>query len=614
MSMGIVGRTVFAALCAASCSVAATAQGLSHWPDSTLYDGFDGVANGPSSDADASRFLAQATFGPTSGDIAHLRSVGYQTWFNEQFTAPASNETHYLDWVLATFPDEYLSDDTRLEIWTINSVGTPDPSRGGYPNNAPTDALRQRVAMALSEIFVVSNSNGTLSYEPWALASFYDKLAGDAFINYRTLLEDVTKHPAMGIFLSMIQNQKADPDQNIHPDENYAREVNQLFSIGLNQLNLDGTPVLVGGQPVPTYDQTTVRGFAAVFTGWDWNNAGCGDSTYTCCVYDENSGEDTYFWCGPSNYNDPPWQLPMQPIEHYHDNTSDKQLLVYSGEALPGGVLVHGGDAQAEMTAALDNIFNHPNVGPFIATRLIERLVTSNPSPAYVRRVAQVFNNNGSGVRGDLKAVVKAILLDPEARYGQWTYPDTFGKLREPLLKITQMWRAMSGRSTGGRIGTLNPWPPIEEQIGQAPLRSPTVFNFFKPNYAPPGEVQDRGLVSPEFQILSDTQIVATPNYFFHEVFCDYTGSTACWASDDPATIQMDEDRDAALAQTNPAGLVDAYNALFMSGQMSPFMRDVLITRLNLLTEDVYGSDLGRTRVQHALYLILNSPEYSIQK
>jgi hypothetical protein len=186
--------------------------------------------------------------------------------------------------------------------------------------------------------------------------------------------------------------------------------------------------------------------------------------------------------------------------------------------------------------------------------------------------------------------------------------------LREPLLKITQMWRAMAGRSTGGRIGTLNPWPPIEEQIGQAPLRSPTVFNFFKPDYAPPGEVQDRGLVSPEFQILSDTQIVATPNYFFHEVFCDYTGSTACWASDDPATMQMDEDRDAALAQSDPAGLVDAYSALFMSGQMSPFMRDVLITRLNLLTEDVYGSDLGRTRVQHALYLILNSPEYSIQK
>jgi uncharacterized protein (DUF1800 family) len=587
---------------AAYCGIAAAQS--SHRPDSTMHDGFDGVS-GPSFDADAARFLAQATYGPTSQSIAHLRAVGYDAWLAEQFAEPASTETQYLDWVSLTWPEEYLFDDTRMEIWTINSVGTPDPSRGGA---IPTDALRQRIAFALSEIFVVSNSNGTLAYEPWALASFYDMLAADAFVNYRTLLEDVTKHPAMGIFLSSIQNQKADPTENIHPDENYAREVMQLFSIGLKQLNLDGTPVLAGGQDVPTYDQTTVRGFAAVFTGWDWNNTGCGDTTYNCC------DGDYFFWCGPSNQNDPPWMLPMQPVEAYHDNTSDKQLLVYPGVSLPNGVLVHGGDAQTEMTHALDNIFNHPNVGPFIATRLIERLVTSNPTPAYVQRVATVFNNNGSGVRGDLKAVVTAILLDPEARYGQWQLPDTFGKLREPLLKITQMWRAMEARSTGGRIGTLATWPPIEEQIGQAPQRSPTVFNFFKPDFEQPGEVEDRGLVSPEFQILTDTAIVATPNYFFHEVFCDYTGSTNCWASDDPTTMQMNEDRDAALAASDPVGLVDAYNALFMSGQMSPFMRDVLITRLNLLTEDNYGQDLGRTRVQHALYLILNSPEYSIQK
>jgi uncharacterized protein (DUF1800 family) len=612
MAIGSGMRASLAAI-VASFGMAASAQGLSHWPDGSFRDSFDGIAGGPATDSDAARFLAQATFGPSSNDIAHLRSIGYTGWLNEQLAAPVSTETHYLDWFLTAYPNDYLSDDTRLEVWAINSVGTPDPSRPP-PNNVPSDQLRQRIAFALSEIFVVSNSNGTLAYEPWALASFYDMLAAGAFGNYRTLLENVSKHPAMGIFLSSIQNQKADATQNIHPDENYAREVMQLFSVGLKQLNADGTPVLVGGQAVPTYDQTTVRGFAAVFTGWDWNNTGCGDSTYTCCMYNEDEGWGTYFWCGPSNYNDPPWMLPMEPVEHYHDNTSDKQLLVYPGVSLPGGVLVHGGDAQTEMTEALDNIFNHPNVGPFIATRLIERLVTSNPTPAYVQRVAQVFNNNGSGVRGDLKAVVKAILLDPEARYGQWQRPDTFGKLREPLLKITQMWRAMEARSTGGRIGTLAPWPPIEEQIGQAPGRSPTVFNFYKPDFEQPGEIEQRGLVSPEFQILTDTAVVATPNYFFHEVFCDYTGSTNCWASDDPTTMQMNEDRDAALAATDPAGLVDEYSALFMSGQMSPFMRDVLITRLDQLTEDNYGQDLGRTRVQHALYLILNSPEYSIQK
>jgi len=613
MTIGTWGR-IGAMLVLVAFGTNAGAQGLSHWPEAGFHDSFEGVANAPAADSDAVRFLTQATFGATYDEITHLRDIGYQGWFNEQFTAPASTETQYLDWVASTFPDEYLSDDTRVEIWTINSVGTPDPSRSGYPNNAPTDQLRQRVAFALSELFVVSNSNGTLAYEPWALASFYDLLAADAFMNYRTLLEDVTKHPAMGIFLSMIMNQKADPDQNIHPDENYAREVMQLFSVGLTQLNIDGTPVLAGGEPVPTYDQTTVRGFAAVFTGWDWNNTGCGDNTYTCCMYNEEEGWGTYFWCGPRNYNDPPWRLPMQPIEHYHDSTSDKQLLVYPGVALPNGVLVHGGDAQTELTAALDNIFHHPNVGPFVASSLIRRLITSNPTPQYVQRVATVFNNNGSGVRGDLRAVVKAILLDPEARYGQWQHPDTYGKLREPLLKVTQIWRAMEARTGNGRVSSLNVWPPLETEIGQAPMRSPTVFNFFRPDFQQPGEVEDRGLVSPEFQIMTDTMVVSTPNLLFSFIFCDYTGSDACWASDDPQTMQVYEDRDAAIAASNPTQLVDDYNLLFMAGQMSPFMRNVIVTRLNQLTEDDYGNDLGRVRVQHALYLIMNSPEYSIQK
>ena len=585
------------------------AQALSHWPDAGFHDGFDAIAGTITRDADAARFLAQATFGATPDDIAHLRLVGYQGWLNEQFAAPLATQSQYLDWVAAQDPDEYLSDDTRLESWSINSAGTPDPSRSGYPDNAPTDQLRQRVAFALSEIFVVSNSNGTLAYAPWSLTSYYDMLATDAFANYRVLLEDVGKHPAMGIFLSSIQNRKADPEQNVHPDENYAREVMQLFSIGLEQLNPDGSQQLSGGQPIPTYDQTTVRGFAAVFTGWDWNNTSC-NATDSCC------DEDTFFYCGAGNTDAPSWRLPMQPVEAYHDDTSDKQLLVYPGVALANGILVHGGDAQAELTAALDNIFHHPNVGPFIATRLIQRLVTSNPTPQYVQRVAQVFNDDGSAqhVRGNLQAVVRAILLDSEARYGQWQRPDTFGKLREPLLKATHLWRALAGRSSGGRVANLRTYPTIENLYGQAPLRSPTVFNFFKPDFQQPGEVQDRGLHSPEFQILSDTMVVATPNDLFHQIFCDYTDSDACWGSDDPATLQMNEARDAALAASDPAALVDAYNDLLMSGQMSPFMRDVLVTRLNLLTEDNYGQDLGRTRVQHALYLILNSPEYSIQK
>ena len=333
-------------------------------------------------------------------------------------------------------------------------LGTPDPSRGMA---VPGDQLRQRVAFALSEIFVVSNKNGTLAYQPWALASWYDMLAANAFGNYRDLLEDATLHPAMGIYLTHMQNQKADAALNIRPDENYAREVLQLFSIGLVRLGSDGTPLLDGGQPIPTYGQAAVRGFAAVLTGWNWNNTGCGPTTYVCCT------EETYARCGPYDYNVPAWKLPIQPIEAFHDNTNAKQLLDYAGAALPGGVLAPGGSAPVELDAALDNIFHHPNVGPFIGRRLIQRLVTSNPSPAYVQRVASAFNNNGNGVRGDLKATVRAILGDPEARFGQWMFPSTFGKLREPLPQEHQLWRAMSASTEWASIETLNPWPPIED-------------------------------------------------------------------------------------------------------------------------------------------------------
>ena len=583
----------------------AAAQPPSHRPDAGMRSGFERADAGPSSDADAARFLTQATFGPTLADIAHLRSVGYQAWLNEQFARPVSTEIPYLDWVenLPSTPsgNNTVNDDTRLEIWTINALGTPDPSRGMA---VPSDQLRQRVAFALSEIFVVSNKNGTLAYQPWALASWYDMLATNAFGNYRNLLKDATLHPAMGIYLTHMQNQKADATHNIRPDENYAREVLQLFSIGLVQLGDDGTPILSGGQPIPTYGQPSVRGFAAVLTGWNWNNTGCGPSTYVCC------DEGNYGNCGRYGYNLPSWKLPMQPIEAFHDNTSAKQLLDYAGVALPAGMLAAGGNAAQELDVALDNIFHHPNVGPFIGRRLIQRLVTSNPSPAYVQRVAATFNNNGSGVRGDLKATVRAILLDPEARFGQWMFPSTFGKLREPLLKNTQLWRAMSATTETGRIETLSPYPGIEDWYGQGPLRSQSVFNFFQPDYRHSGEISSLGLVSPEFQILSDITSVSTNNRLFSLAFCWHSDGGNCWENGHGATLYLDTARDAPLAASNPSALLDRYSVLFLSGQMSPFMHQTLLTRLNAIS----GSTRGRQRVQHALYLILNSPEYSIQK
>lgn len=583
----------------------ATAQ--SHRPDTIMRYGFESAAAGPFSDEEAARFLAQATFGPTLEDIAHLRAIGYGAWLDEQFAQPAATQIPYLDWV-NTIPDNNVTDDTRLEIWTINALGTPDPSRGMA---RPSDQLRQRMAFALSEIFVVSSKNGTLLYQPWALASWYDMLAQDAFGTYRTLLEDVTLHPAMGIYLTHLGNQKANPTLNIRPDENYAREVMQLFSVGLVQLNPDGTPALAGGQPQPTYGQATVRGLAAVLTGWIWNNAGCGPGSYVCCT------ASTYTYCGPYNdYDRPVWRLPMQPIEAFHDSTHPKQLLDYPGVALPNGVLAPGGNAQAELAAALDNLANHPNVGPFIALRLIQRFVTSNPTPAYVQRVATVFANNGSGVRGDLKATLRAILLDPEARFGHWTNAQRFGKLREPLLRNTHLWRAMNAITPSGRPVTLTPYPGIEDWYGQGPLRSPSVFNFFRPDYRAHGEIDALGLRSPEFQILSDTYAVATANRLFSVSFCWYrTGGAydgSCWADNYQGnrTLYLELGRDAALADSDPGALLDRYNLLFMSGQMSPFMRQTLLTRLNAIS----GSHRARLRIQHALYLIINSPEYVVQK
>lgn len=595
---------LMALLCWLSCS-AVLAQMADHRPDAMFVHGFESVDDGPFTDAAASRFLAQATFGTTLDDIAHLRAIGYRAWIDAQFSAPVSTQEPYLNWVsgLPDLPEgnNHVTDDTRLEIWAIQAVGTPDPSR----NMAiPSDQLRQRVAFALSEIFVVSSKNGTLAYQPWALASWYDMLSTNAFGNYRDLLEDATLHPAMGIYLSHIQNRKADPVRNIRPDENYAREVMQLFSIGLVQLNADGTPQLANGQAVNTYSQATVRGLAAVLTGWNWNNTGCGPGSYTCCTI------NTYTNCGLYDYNVPAWKLPMQAVEAFHDSANAKQLLVYPGVALTNGMLDAGGSAASDLRAALDNLFQHPNVGPFVARRLIQRLVTSNPSPAYIQRVAAAFADNGAGIRGDLKSVVRAILLDAEARFGHWTMAQRFGKLREPLIKNIHLWRAMSARTQSARIETLNPYPSIEDWYGQAPLRSPSVFNFFRPDFRQHGEVSTLGLYSPEFQILNDSIAVATTNRLFSLSFCWHSDGGSCWENSHGATMYLDTARDADIAASDPHALLDRYNLLFFSGQMSPFMRATLLTRLNAIT----GSTRGRQRVQHALYLILNSPEYSVQK
>jgi len=261
------------------------AQGLSHRPDAIWRQGFEAASAGPFSDAEAARFLNQATFGATLGDIQHLRQVGYETWFAEQFAETPSYQAPFLDWAGQTAG---VYQQQRLEAWLINSVGLYDPSN---PPRVHKDQLRQRVAFALSEIFVVSDQNPGLELQAWATASWYDMLAANAFGRYRDLLEGVTLHPAMGVYLSMVGNRKPDTTLNIRPDENYAREILQLFSIGLKQLDANGQPVLVAGQPVPTYNQNTVRGFAHVFTGWNFND--CSTAEYPDCVGDYHAPESS---------------------------------------------------------------------------------------------------------------------------------------------------------------------------------------------------------------------------------------------------------------------------------------------------------------------------------
>lgn len=531
-------------------------------------------------DTAAARFLAQATFGPTLTDIARVRSIGERAWLDEQFAMPASYETAYLQQLGPTAVYD-LGQGARMEAWFLHALGGQDPFQSGVVHR---DQLRQRVAFALSQVMVVSDQNGTLNGQPYALASYYDVLVRNAFGNYRQLLEEVTLHPAMGVYLSMLGNRKPDPSRNIRPDENFAREVMQLFSVGLVQLGPDGVPLrTAGGATIPTYDQQTVRGMAHVFTGWHFT--GCdGDDFDDCWYYDQDA---------------PAWRTPMVAYAQQHDSASSKQLLVYPGVALANGVLPAGGTARADLTAALDNIFRHPNVGPFIARRLIQRLVTSNPTAGYVRRVAARFNDNGAGVRGDLRAVVAAILLDAEAR--PVVRPArNFGKVREPILRLTHGWRALNARTGTGRMSEYYP----ESYLAQAPLRAPSVFNFYSPDYKPAGDAGDRGLVAPELRLATDDNIPSTANAFADEFFHYYVGNPDVGPND----ISVDLSRDMPLA-ANPGALVDRYDTLFLAGRMSPEMRAILLQRLQGMT----NTNGGRDRVQEALFLIVNSPEYVAQ-
>lgn len=511
---------------------------------------------------EAARLLSQATFGVRMQDIDALVNLGPDKWLEQQLGMPASYHLPYFENLQNQIPRDEMWRAHRVEAWWQHSIFAEDQ-------------LRQRVAFALSELMVVSEKSNLFDdFE--GLLGYYDILVKHAFGNYRDLLEEVTLSPIMGMYLSMLGNEKADIARNIRPDENYARELMQLFSIGLVELNLDGSPKLdAQNQTIATYDQEIIENFAKVFTGWHFNGT---------------SEETWHRWW--QNYNT---QLPMTAVESYHDR-SEKHLL--NGLVLPAEQ-----SAYADLSAALDNIFAHQNLAPFVARHLIQRLVSSNPSRDYVQRVAQVFNDNGQGIRGDLAAVVKAVLSDQEALSGHQTMPERFGKMREPIIKATHLWRAFNASSPNGRIELG--WP--DYFFNQAPLASPSVFNFFLPDHTTPGALAEQDLVVPELQIMTETFVVRTTNFLAYYALWGHSQHDREFSEHD---IIVDYSAEAALIDS-PDELIQRLNLLLLSGSMSESYKAILLEAI----EEAQQSQVpAHEQIANLVFLIMSSPQYAVQQ
>ncbi|MEO8672180.1 MAG: DUF1800 family protein [Tahibacter sp.] len=508
------------------------------------------------SDADAARFLTQATFGPTRAEITRLRSLGYSLWIDQQLSAPPTLARPFMDAVNTALVagGQTIGHNQRLDRWFYTAAYAPDQ-------------LRQRMAFALSQIFVISDQNGTLSGEPIQVTEYWDMLARDAFINYRTLLGDVTYNPSMGKYLSHFRNRKAATGRE--PDENYAREVMQLFSIGLIERNLNFSPLLNAGQPIATYDQNVITNYAKLFTGFNYSDA-------------------TTIFNGTNTY------LAMTCIATEHDVTLKT--------VLDGMTIAAGQTCAQDVSDGLNIITAHPNVAPFISRQLIQRFVGSNPSANYIQRVAQKFQNNGSGERGDLGAVIKAILTDSEARGAPTA---TSGKLREPLLRLTAMWRAFDAQvpptSAFGEIkmGLTNP----TGTYGQRPLGAATVFNFYEPDYQQPGPIENAQLYSPEMQIINESTTFAIANNLYNYSWNSYIGMTT------PPTDRPLLDLTSLTSLATPTAMVDEANLRMMYGSMSSNMRTTMINMLTFMT--------GASTVEKArslIYIVAISPEAAMQR
>ncbi|MEM6893789.1 MAG: DUF1800 family protein [Bacteroidota bacterium] len=507
---------------------------------------------------DASRFLAQATMGYDYETIQMAAAMGFEAWIDEQFSLPRQSYED-LGEIIAEAGEEGQGWSNYRSAWWNYVLSSPDQ-------------LRQRMNYNLSELLVVSGFGNDFFEDVGNLSNVYYDILGDhAFDNYRTLLRDISLNPSMGIYLSHFNNPRSDPANNIHPDENYAREVMQLFSIGLYELNNDGSQKLDGnGNFIPTYDNDDIREFAKIFTGF-----GDGRPEGQWGIDIGELDLDSF-----STY-------PMKMYEQWHE-PGEKRLL--NAQVVPAGQT-----GLQDLESAIDNLYNHPNVGPFIGNALIQFLVTSNPSPQYINSVANAYNDNGNGVRGDMQAVIKAILLDNEARSCNPLSNPTAGKMREPLLRFTNYLRAFNAQNQTFLVDNMLDWI---QATGQAPVYSPSVFNFFLPAYQPQGDIARANLVAPVFQIHNSSTSIGYVNkvdeWVFEESFIEMTNPTT------DLTDEMDLIDD-------PTALVARLDILLACGQLSNTTKTIIVNALEQL-------DANDDRLALAMYLTMIAPDYAILK
>lgn len=532
---------------------------------------------------EASGFLSRATFGATAESIdALVVSNDYEKWIEEQFK---KKPNYHMDWIHAHAKGiKGIADlKNNKEDWKKYSDGLAYMQRDAWWDIVVNgeDQLRQRVAFALSEILVISR-NGPLLTFPDARVSYYDVLVEGAFGNFEKLIQNVTYHPAMGKYLSYLGNAKADPVVGSHPDENYAREVMQLFTIGLYMLDMDGSKTLKNAKPIPTYTQQDIREMAKVFTGLSDDN-------------NQFSAEAAF-----SSFH--ARTAPMQADALYHDR-SEKRILHAQK------IIAAGGDTKTDINTALHMLFMHSSTAPFISRALIQRLVTSNPSPEYIERVATVFADNGRGVRGDLKALVKAILLDEEALRGKHD-PKTFGKFREPLLYVSHLFRAFHAQNG---VHTLQQGDTklykyrsfnfngtgMTRQEGA--LEALTVFNYFTPDDAP-FAIKKQGLVAPELELYGKEGVddvlmgLITKNSFVYQLY------------NITAELQLDTEK-TLIHEKKYDALLDRLDLILTGGNLSTDTRNAI---KKYMQEHTALDD--ETLVRYTIGLVMTSPDYALQR